>query len=342
MPTYSSATRLLPAPGIPMTSTTSAASRRVARGGAERARRSASALALARRRARASRRARPSARSPAGARPGSRRRSARGRAATRARPRPASRRAPPRPRRAPRRRARPPARRGPPSGECAISARPRSAQRSTTPPRSARSSNDAQGDLDRGDRSELERLVELAAVHVRERRRATRGRRRRAARARAPTSATASAGRARGGGRGRSGARRAPRGSPRSPRGSPSRGRRGPRPRPVASCRPSSRSARVRRRRTPQRAGEQPLVVAELSVRPYARAVSNTVMPGADRGRDRRERSLLVPVGVGREPHAAEPDPQLAGAGPGRHRHIAVDCLIVPVFRSCGKYPLGV
>ena len=108
----------------------------------------------------------------------------------------------------------------------------------------------AQGNLHRGDRSELERFVQLAAVHVRERRRATPDRPRRAGRARAPTCATAFAGRERGGGRGRSGARRVPRGSPRSPRGSPSRGRRGPRPRPVAPCRPSSRSAQSRRRRT--------------------------------------------------------------------------------------------
>ena len=68
-------------------------------------------------------------------------RSDRGRAARRARPRPAWRRAHLRRRRAPVcacRGCR--ARRGPPSGECAITAMPSSAQRSTIPPRSARSS----------------------------------------------------------------------------------------------------------------------------------------------------------------------------------------------------------
>ena len=92
-----------------------------------------------------------------------------------------------------------------------------------------------------------------------------------------------------------------------------------------------------------QSTGEQPLVVTEL-LRPEpvrARGVEHGDACACG-GRDGRKRSLLVPVGVRREPHAAEPDLELAGAGPGRHRQIAVDCLIVPVSRPCGKYPLGV
>ena len=83
------ATRLLPAPGMPITSTTSASSRVTARstgrGRRPQRRRSASDR---RRRARGSQRRRPSARSPGVSRRGSGRSPARGRAARRARPPP--------------------------------------------------------------------------------------------------------------------------------------------------------------------------------------------------------------------------------------------------------------
>ena len=122
----------------------------------------------------------------------------------------------------------------------------------------------AERDLDRGDRRELERLVELPEVDVRDADAPRRARRPRAARARAPTCATASAGRAHERDRGRSAARRARRGSPRSRRGSSSRGRPGPRRRPAAPSRPSSRSARAGG--AAQRAGEQPLVARRTRV----------------------------------------------------------------------------
>ena len=95
-------------------------------------------------------------------------------------------------------RARRPARRGPPSGEWAITAIPVSAQRSTTPPRSARVVEGAERDLDRRDRRELERLVQLAAVDVREPDAPHEAARRRAGPARARRFATASADRAHG------------------------------------------------------------------------------------------------------------------------------------------------
>ena len=107
----------------------------------------------------------------------------------------------------------------------------------------------AQRDLDRGDRCELERLVELSAVDVRHPDAADELARRRAAPGLGPTSATASADRARGSGRGRSGGRRATRGSPRSRRGRPLPARRAPMRCRPAACRPSSRSALLPRRR---------------------------------------------------------------------------------------------
>ena len=152
-----------------------------------------------RRSARASRHGRPSGRSPGAGRPGSRRRRARdsrsqasatsaGCASQPVRDRDELRvGAPSRPRGAGRRAA---------SGRSARS-RPRR-QRSTTPPRIARSSSRLSDDLDRGDRCELERLVELQAVDVRRPRRGGRAPRRRAAPGLGPTSATASADRARG------------------------------------------------------------------------------------------------------------------------------------------------
>ena len=128
---------------MPITRTTSPSSRgRVAAARRAAPRRAERAPRAPRRRGGASPRGRPSARSPGAGRRGSRRRRARGRAATRARPRPGVARvrvARPRPA-AVGARGRP-ARRGPPSGECAITAIPASSQRSTTPPRSARSSN---------------------------------------------------------------------------------------------------------------------------------------------------------------------------------------------------------
>ena len=63
-------------------------------------------------------------------------------------------------------RSSPRARRGPPSGECAITATPASVQRSSTPPRSSSVVEGAERDLHRGDRRELERLVQLVAVDV--------------------------------------------------------------------------------------------------------------------------------------------------------------------------------
>ena len=105
-------------------------------------------------------------------------------------------------------------------------------------------------DLHRRDRRELERLVQLAAVDVREPDATDEARRRRVGRARARTSSGACADRARGGDRDRSVARRAPPGSPRSRRGSPWRGRPAPRLRRVSPCRPSSRSGRAQPRRS--------------------------------------------------------------------------------------------
>ncbi len=58
------------------------------------------------------------------------------------------------------------ARRGPPSGEWAMSAIPSSAQRSTRPPRSGPSSRTLSATWTAADRRERERLVELAAVDV--------------------------------------------------------------------------------------------------------------------------------------------------------------------------------
>ena len=56
--------------------------------------------------------------------------------------------------------------------------------------------------------------------------------------------------------------------------------------------------------------GQQPLVVAELVLSEPVRACGvEHGDAGASSGRDGRERLLLVPVGVRRQPHAAEPDP---------------------------------
>ena len=172
------------------------------------------------------------------------------------------------------RRASPPARRGPPSGEWAITATPRSAQRSTTPPRSARVVERAERDLDGRDRGELERLVQLPAVDVRDpdaTHEALVDEPRESAHRRSPR-------RSRIGCVDEVEVDREPvqrdRGSPRSRRGSPSRGRPGSRRRRCASCRPWSRSApspprrtggergrpapRCRRRRAPCRTPSRP------------------------------------------------------------------------------------
>ena len=201
---------------------------------------------------------------------------------------------------------------GPPSGEWARSASPRSSQRSTTPPRRARSSNGVSATSTAATGASSSASSSWRAIDVRDARRGGRGPRRRAARGRERSSARASAGRVRGRGRGRSGARRAPRGSPRSRRGSPSRGRRGASaavarhpafrhdPRPLAGARASERT------------GQQPLVVAELGLVAAVRARS--VEHGdsrVGRRRDRRERALLVAVLVGGEAHAAEADAEL-------------------------------
>ena len=201
----------------------------------------------------------------------------------------------------------------------------------------------AQGDLHRGDRSEPERFVHLTAVHVREadaRHQAVldepgeRAHRRPPRRSRVGSVEEVEVDR-------EPVERLETRLAVRADRLRAAVGDPGTlRPR-HAALRHDPRS-RVGATRT-QSTGEQPLVVAEL-LRPEpvrARGVEHGDACACG-GRDGRERSLLVPVGVRREPHAAEPDLQLAGAGPGRHRHIAVDCLIVPVFRACGKYPLGV
>ena len=168
-------------------------------------------LELPARRARAVPRARRSGRSPVVRAPGIATRAARARAARRGRPRPgvASLRGRDRAERLVSGEAAG-ARGGPPSGECAITASPRSSQRSTTPPRRARSSNGAQRDLRRR-RSARARAPRRAGRALRSRRRrGGRGPRRRAVRGRAASSATACAGPARGRGRGRSEGRRAP------------------------------------------------------------------------------------------------------------------------------------
>ena len=68
-----------------------------------------------------------------------------------------------------------------------------------------------------------------------------------------------------------------------------------------------------------ERSRQKPLVVSELAlVAPYARAVSNTVMPACGRGRDRREGELLVAVLVRGQAHAAEPDAELRRVKPVR------------------------
>ena len=73
---------------------------------------------------------------------------------------------------------RPPARRGPPSGECAITRDARLVAALDDAAAERAVVEQAQRDLDGGDRRELERLVELRAVDVRRRRRARRGPRR--------------------------------------------------------------------------------------------------------------------------------------------------------------------
>ena len=138
-----------------------------------------------------------------------------------------------------RRARRPGARRGPPRGECATSAIPSSSQRSTTPPRSARSSkglsatwtaamgarSSASSSWPRGDVRDADALDEAVVDESRER-----------AHGRPPRRAR---GPARGRGRGRSAARPGLRGSPRSRPGACGRARRAPRRRPSAPSRPS-------------------------------------------------------------------------------------------------------
>ena len=235
-----------------MTRTTSASPPRGrARASRTRPRRTRARAPLGRRRrARAWRRGRPSARVSGRRAPGiattAGERSSSHASATSAGVAPARRRR----RRARRWRARPPARRGPPSGECAIRAMPgldaplddSAAERAVV--------ERAERDLDGRDRGELERLVQLAAVDVRDpdaaheafvdeaRQRAHGGSPRRARIGRVDQVEVDRAG------------RRAQRGSPRSRRGSPSRGRPGSSRRRPASCRPSSRSARPRPRRS--------------------------------------------------------------------------------------------
>ena len=61
--------------------------------------------------------------------------------------------------------------------------------------------------------------------------------------------------------------------------------------------------------------------------------------PCVDGGRDRRERALLVPVGVGGEAHAAEADAQLRGSSQSVPPHPAS---LVQVVAACRRYPGGV
>ena len=202
-----------------------------------------------------------------------------------------------------------------------MSAIPASSQRSTTPPRSARSSNGLSATWTAAIGRERERLVELPAVDVRD--------------ADAPHEPVVDEPGQRAHGRaprrpriGRveevevdRAARRAPRGSPRSRRESPSRGRPAIQPPPVALIPPFVTIARGRApRRSARRARASSRSLWPSSVRPgpYARAVSNTVMPASSGGRDRRERALLVALGVRRQAHAAEADAQLRRVKPFR------------------------
>ena len=119
-----------------------------------------------------------------------------------------------------------------------------------------------------GDRRELKSLVRLAPADVAQRRPV--GTRRRPRGRRAPASTCAAARRAADRGRWRKCVERPP-GSPRSPRGSPlGPAVRAPRPRLGEPCHPSSRSAPAPRPRRLEGAGEQPLVAGSVG-----RAVSN-------------------------------------------------------------------
>ena len=203
---------------------------------------------------------------------------------------------------------------------------PSSSQRSTIPPRSARSSWTLSATWTAAIGASSSASSSCPRLTFESPTRAT-SPRRAAGRARAPRCATASADRARGSGTGRSAGRRAPRGSPRS------RAR-------IALARPSGTHAPPGRRHpalghdpgarrgaaVAQRAGEQPLVVAESRRRGRTRARCRT-RSRPPRPRPRSSRARAASSRSGSVERRMQPRPMRSSevsSQPGRFRRRSV------------------